>query len=296
MKNLQKIFSCSQSKFIIILLLALFSCTSFPFTLRAKSQQPTSSTPRELGGVKGKGEGGKGLNPLPFSLSPFPSPHLAFLGWQTTSGNQPPQDGSSRGRPSQRGGAGSRGNCPSVQVPLIALIPEKKVGLVVEGNPTFWVFVPYQPNDVPSGEFVLQDEANNDVYRASFTLPNIPGIVSLSLPSTVSLEVNKAYQWYFKVYCNQQQFDPVFVRGWVQRIALTSNLERQLKATNTVGDRIQLYTQNDIWYSALAELAKLRITEPQNAALNNEWISLLRDIELENLAQKPLVGEVKIKQ
>ncbi|MBD2411750.1 hypothetical protein FACHB389_32915 [Nostoc calcicola FACHB-389] len=42
-----------------------------------------SSTPSSLGGVKGKGEGGKGLNPLPFSLSPFPSPHLAFLGWQT---------------------------------------------------------------------------------------------------------------------------------------------------------------------------------------------------------------------
>ncbi|MEH1829598.1 MAG: hypothetical protein V7L22_30390 [Nostoc sp.] len=41
-------------------------------------------------GVKGKGEGGKVSNPLPFSLSPFPfplSPVLtsAFLGWQTTS-------------------------------------------------------------------------------------------------------------------------------------------------------------------------------------------------------------------
>ncbi|MEA5622270.1 AAA-like domain-containing protein [Nostoc sp. UHCC 0251] len=45
--------------------------------------QPTSS-PSELGGVKGKGEGGKVLNPLPFTLYPFPRPHLAFLGWQTT--------------------------------------------------------------------------------------------------------------------------------------------------------------------------------------------------------------------
>ncbi|MBE8987753.1 phosphotransferase enzyme family protein [Nostoc sp. LEGE 12450] len=46
----------------------------------------TSSSPSELGGVKGKGEGGKGLNPLP--LSPLPSPHPAFLGWQTTSASQ----------------------------------------------------------------------------------------------------------------------------------------------------------------------------------------------------------------
>jgi Domain of Unknown Function (DUF928) len=254
LKNIQKIFSLSQSKFTIALLLALFSYTSYPLTLIAKSQQPTSSA------------------------------------------NQPPQDGSSRGRPTQRGGAGSRGNCPSVEVPLIALIPEKTVGLVVEANPTFWVFVPYQLKDAPSGEFVLQDEANNDIYRASFTLPEIPGIVSFSLPSAVPLEVNKTYQWYFKVYCNQQKFDSVFVRGWVQRIALNSKLERQLKTAITIGDRIQLYTQNGIWYSALTELAKLRLAEPKNAPLDNEWASLLRNIELENLSQKPLVGEVKIKQ
>ncbi|MBH8553496.1 hypothetical protein I8751_14170 [Nostocaceae cyanobacterium CENA357] len=41
---------------------------------------PPSSTPSSLGGVKGKGEGGKGLNPLPFSLSPFPSPHKRIFG------------------------------------------------------------------------------------------------------------------------------------------------------------------------------------------------------------------------
>lgn len=255
LKNIQKIFSLSESKFMIILLLALFSCTSYPLTLIAKSQQPASS------------------------------------------GNQPPQDGSGRGRPSKRGGAGSRGNCPSVEVPLIALIPEKKVGLVLEENATFWVFAPYQPNDVFGGEFVLQDEANNDIYRASFTPPERPGIVSFSLPSTVPLEVNKTYQWYFKLYCNQQQrLDSVFVRGWVQRIALTPNLERQLKAATTLRDRIQLYTQNGIWYSALTELAKLRLAEPKNATLDNEWASLLRNVELENLVKKPLVGEVKIKQ
>ncbi|MFN6462351.1 MAG: hypothetical protein RMZ41_010945 [Nostoc sp. DedVER02] len=50
-------------------------------------QSQASSTPRELGGVKGKGEGGKGLNPLPFSLSPALT--SAFLGWQTTSAALP---------------------------------------------------------------------------------------------------------------------------------------------------------------------------------------------------------------
>ncbi|GAA6614783.1 DUF928 domain-containing protein [Scytonema sp. NUACC26] len=237
---------------IIIIILALFGYTSYPLTLIAKSQQPS------------------------------------------TGGNQ--QDGSGRGRPSRRGGTGSRGNCPSVEVPLIALIPEKNVGLVVEANATFWVFVPYQPNDVRSGEFILQDRANNEIYRASFAPSERPGITSISLPSIVPLEVNKTYQIYFKLYCNQQQSDPVFVRGWVQRAALTPNLERQLKAATTPSDRIKIYIQNDIWYSALTELAKLRLTEPKNTALYNEWANLLRSVGLENLVQKPLVGEVKIKQ
>ncbi|MGV0106693.1 thiopeptide-type bacteriocin biosynthesis protein [Nostoc sp. DSM 114160] len=42
------------------------------------STTQASSSPSELGG-------GKGLNPLPFSLFPFPSPHPAFLGCQTAS-------------------------------------------------------------------------------------------------------------------------------------------------------------------------------------------------------------------
>ncbi len=61
---------------------------------KSRATEPTSS-PSELGGVKGKGEGGKVSNPLPLTPapyphfvgappSPFPSHHAAFLGWQTT--------------------------------------------------------------------------------------------------------------------------------------------------------------------------------------------------------------------
>ncbi|AUB35472.1 hypothetical protein COO91_01352 [Nostoc flagelliforme CCNUN1] len=35
---------------------------------------------RDESGVKGKGEGGKGLNPKPSTLSPFPSPHKCIFG------------------------------------------------------------------------------------------------------------------------------------------------------------------------------------------------------------------------
>ncbi|MGI2908440.1 DUF928 domain-containing protein [Tolypothrix sp. VBCCA 56010] len=208
--------------------------------------------------------------------------------------NQKEADGSSRGRPSRRVGTGSRGECPPVEVPVTALIPNKNPGLTVEEHPTFWFFVPYQFNNTSGGEFALQDEANNDVYRTSFKLPETAGIVSLSVPSTVSLELNKSYQWYFKIYCSRQNLsNPVFVRGWVQRKALKPDLERLLQAANDKRSRIAIYAENGIWYSALTELAKLHFAEPKNTVFINDWTNLLRDVGLENLAEQPFVGEVK---
>ncbi|MDZ8084420.1 MAG: glycosyltransferase [Nostoc sp. DedQUE12b] len=61
---------CTEA--VVLICLALF-------------QLQTSSSPSELGRVKDKGEGGKVLNPFPFPLSPFPSPHPAKLTCQTTS-------------------------------------------------------------------------------------------------------------------------------------------------------------------------------------------------------------------
>jgi Domain of Unknown Function (DUF928) len=210
---------------------------------------------------------------------------------------QQESDGSGRGRPGRRGGTGSRGDCPPVKVSLTALIPASNLGSSVEAHPTLWFYVPYQSGEVASGEFSLQDEQNNDVYRTTFTVSETPGVVSFSLASAAPLEINKKYQWYVKLYCTKQQSSaPVFIRGWVERVALKPELERQLQTANTPRERIALYAQNGIWYSALTELAKLRLAEPQNATVNNDWANLLRDVGLENIAEKSISGEVNLQQ
>ncbi|HAZ50107.1 MAG TPA: hypothetical protein DDW76_04685 [Cyanobacteria bacterium UBA11369] len=210
---------------------------------------------------------------------------------------QQEQDGSGRGRPGRRGGTGSRGDCPPVEVSLTALMPDSNSGSSVEAHPTLWFYVPYQSGEVREGEFSLQDEQNNDVYRTNFTLPETPGIVGFSLAAAAPLEVSKKYQWYVKLYCSEQRSSaPVFIRGWVERVALKPELARQLQTVTTPRERIALYAQNGIWYSALSELAKLRRSEPQNATLNNDWANLLRDVGLGNLAQKPILGEVNVQQ
>ncbi|NJM72342.1 MAG: DUF928 domain-containing protein [Scytonema sp. RU_4_4] len=213
---------------------------------------------------------------------------------------QQQNDGSSQGRPGKRKGTGSRGNCHAVKIPLTALVSSNDLSLSVEENPTFWFFVPYKSDAISSGEFSLQDEANNDVYRTSFTLPFGAGIVSFNLPSTISLEINKKYQWYFKLYCknaNRQASTKGadFVYGLVQRVTLKPEIEHQLKAATAPRSRIAIYAQNRIWQSALTELAKLRLADPQNTNLYKDWDNLLRDMGLENLAEEPILGEVKSK-
>ena len=208
---------------------------------------------------------------------------------------QQDSDGSGRGRPADREGTGSRGDCPPVDVQLTALVPHGNLGSFIEPYPTLWFYVPYQASEVALAEFSLQDEQNNDVYRTNFSLPQTPGIISLNLAIATPLEINKTYQWYLKIYCTQQELStPVFVRGWVKRVAIKPELEQQLKEVNTPRQRIALYAQNGIWYSTLTDLAQLRLTSPADTNFNQDWANLLRDVGLENLIQKPIAGQVNL--
>jgi hypothetical protein len=212
---------------------------------------------------------------------------------------QKQEDGSNRGRPTRRKGMGSRNDCPSTDIPLTALIPENTVSKVVEANPTFWLFIPYQANKIPAGEFVLQDEANNDVYRTDFTIDKGEGIVSINLGSGKTLETNKTYQWYFKLYCDasgdalwayrNKSSVPIYVRGWVQRVALQPQQQKQLTTANSSLERVAFYSQNGIWYSALNELAQLRLSNPQNKIIANYWLQLLNHIGLQDLSNQPII-------
>lgn len=207
--------------------------------------------------------------------------------------NEP--DGSSQGRPSGRKGTGSRGDCPTVETPLNALVPISSSGLAIEENPTLWFYIPFQSNQITTGEFSLQDEAKNDVMRTSFAVPTQPGIFSLKLKTAKPLELNKPYQWYFKLYCHSSKSSvPSFVSGVLKRMAPSLDLEKQLKAATTPRAKIALYAQKGIWYTALNELAALRIAKPQDTTLQQDWTNLLNDVSLNNLANKPIVGELKI--
>jgi hypothetical protein len=181
----------------------------------------------------------------------------------------------------------SNPSCKTTSKPLTALIPVKNPVLTTREHPTFLFYVPYSSDDVRVGEFSLLvwPEEKTRLYKTRFTLPQTPGIVSLTLPSApeYALEEGKSYHWYLKLYCqtNTSSQPDLDVNGWVQRVALTPERERQIKATTP-----------DVLYDALANLAENLRASPEDATLRNDWVNLLKSIGSEDLAQEPLVGPV----
>jgi hypothetical protein len=157
--------------------------------------------------------------------------------------------------------------------------------------PTFWVYIPDLPPNVSYGEFVLQDEEGNDVWRTTITLQGMAGARAINLPPNpqYALKQNSKYNWYFKVYCgqaqNQRQY--FYVNAWVQRVALTSNLQQQLKTAKP--REYTAYGANDIWYDAVTNLAELCRTNPNDRLLAEDWTKLLTSVGLKELAGAPIV-------
>lgn len=198
------------------------------------------------------------------------------------------------GESGQRSEAGTRG-CDGVgkqnnrgkEKLLTALVPvygSSDSGLVwgktVASHPTFLFFVPF--TSVRPAQFILQNEAGATIYQTKVLLSGVPGVISLSLPSSATpLNIGKRYHWFFNIYCQLQQ-TPIFVEGWIQRDSLNPAYKHKLEATPPQ-DQVAFYAAHGIWYDALATSAKVRRSEPRNS----NWAILLQGIGLADIVPEP---------
>ncbi len=187
-------------------------------------------------------------------------------------------DFSDTGRPGQRTAGGSRNNCLNPNFSLTALLPSSHLGKTVAERPTFWFYIPSVSQSNLSGEFVLQDEKRNDIYRIPFQLDRpavkVAGLIPFSPPETTPpLQSDRPYRWYFKLYCtSNKSSSPIFVQGWVQRVALEAQVK--LKLANTTRPDL-VYAKHGIWYDALNYLAQMRLNNPNSTKLQDDWDKLL---------------------
>lgn len=188
---------------------------------------------------------------------------------------------------------------------ITALVPETVMGLTVSETPTFFVFIPtgsqgYQNRWNPTlGQFTLKDEQENVVYQTTFNLTGNPGVVSFQLPTVDSsgnsakgfrLELNKTYIWKISVLCSSDEpgHNPG-AGGIVQRVEPTAELAMALKRS-APQEYPAIYANAGIWYEALTTLAQQRRSHPQDNSLTANWVSLLKSVNLENIAQQPLLS------
>ncbi|RUT04411.1 hypothetical protein DSM106972_046390 [Dulcicalothrix desertica PCC 7102] len=209
----------------------------------------------------------------------------------------PPNIGTVSGR---RTGMGSRDNCSATSTELTALVPsqsapaikqtstsQKEVvgGLTTSERPTFLFYVPYTSSSAESSsnaQFTLQDSQGNEIYRSQVALPSNPSVINVTLASNVALQVDKQYQWFFKVRCTIQQAAsvPIYVEGSIQRVNLNPSIISQLETATPV-QKAAIYAANGIWFDSINILAQLRSSNEV------EWQSLLQSIGLSNISNIP---------
>lgn len=210
---------------------------------------------------------------------------------------------SDNGRPpeNEREPRTTRGPCEDIAgVPLTPLLPlpvpvfslpnREFSASTITGYPTFWFYVPYSSKAVSYGSFSLEDAEGNRIYKLEFKLPESPGIVSVQLPKEEKpLEVNKTYRWYFRLYCASQESseessepNSVYHTGLVQRVA-QEKLDDQLQ-TAKIENRAAIYIANQLWYD-MPDLEQIR-SRP------NDWMNILKALELEKLKEEKITGSV----
>jgi Domain of Unknown Function (DUF928) len=170
------------------------------------------------------------------------------------------------------------------------------MGRTISAKPTFFYYVPIALNKTV--QFELADERDKTIYKKSFQMvTNRPGIVSVNLgedANSPALEIGKNYHWYFTIKCSsqnskQKENEPVVVSGWINRAALTPILKTEWERSDD-RDRLSIYAKQALWYEYLATLAKLRLSSPSDASLALKWSEVLSSVNLDQIAQEPLVS------
>ncbi|MGB3202738.1 MAG: DUF928 domain-containing protein [Nodosilinea sp.] len=193
-----------------------------------------------------------------------------------TAKDAPPND-----MPGRRVGAGVRqpgDACMTSSQSQVAIIPVNNVGVTSQAEPTLLFYVPTVDSS-RTIEFVLRDEADQEVYDKTVAANGESGIIRLDLAEddTVRLEAGKNYQWYFSVVCNpSDRSQDISSHGWIHRMATEAAGPGSLPTEASLA-QARSYAEAGLWLDALAELDTLRRAQPANgevARLWEEWLQM----------------------
>ncbi|MBK1986360.1 DUF928 domain-containing protein [Sphaerospermopsis aphanizomenoides BCCUSP55] len=214
---------------------------------------------------------------LPAQLLAQPSPVKISLKFPS---------GDSRGTPASTIGGGRRGvsciNLATGKPSVTALMPKRNnKSLTISDSPTLYFYVPQ--TTATTGEFILRNDKNNDIYNISFELPQKPGIIHIKIPPTAKLKTGKAYKWYFLLVCDpEDRSSDEYTEGIIERTTISSSLNKYFQQAKPL-KQAEIYAKNDLWPETITKVAQLRTQQPK------EWEELLKSVGLEVIAKEPLL-------
>lgn len=189
-------------------------------------------------------------------------------------------------------GGAARGNCNAdgtEKIDVVALMPKTNIALTVAQKPTFFFRV--SKTSVQEAKFnLLNEKGDTIIYDQTFPLTNTGDVMSFTLPDDApALEIGKEYQWELVVNCDPD--DPSGnprVRTAIKRVEPSAILVNKL-AQSQLNERPDVYAQEGIWIDALSTLAQLRVANPNDLELQEEWTSLLDSVGLKEIATTPIM-------
>ena len=199
----------------------------------------------------------------------------------------------SRGAPDTTIGGATRGikKCRvNDEARHIAIVPTTNLGLTASNSPVIFVYVPQ--NTAVAAELTLNDQNYEEVYRAALPVTQQEGIWMLRLPSETKLSTEKQYLWRFDLICNSddpESKDKYHAKGWLERVNANPNIiEAQGKKLESFSE-INLLAQAGLWHDTLEKLALLRLENPDDEEIQQEWTELLTSAGLEEVADKDIL-------
>lgn len=203
-----------------------------------------------------------------------------------------------RGAPTDRRGAGTRGECPSSNVAPTGLVPIVKSNNseIVTSNteseyPTFWFYIPYSADKIHSIKFAVVDEKDGSLTKTPIpvNISGTPGIISFTLPKTEQpLKPGQYYHWYLLIDCNpQSRSEDVAIEGLVQFVPSDAEFKKRLQVAKE-REKVILYAKLGYWQDAITNVGELRRQRPQDTTLIEDWKALLNSVGLTDIAAEPI--------
>jgi hypothetical protein len=181
-----------------------------------------------------------------------------------------------RGTPSAKNATGSRGVCPTI----FSLGGNPGYTLTVSESPTFWFYIPHGADKISNIEFELQYKNVDTIETVKVTLSPNSSLIPIRLSKP--LPVNQKLFWYLKFECQSSlDFGQDFIKGFIERILVTHELNQQLNIAQTPFARISIYAKNGIWYDTLTEL----LTQPDLQEIRTDFF---KEVGLGEIANVPL--------